>query len=117
MTCQDVRVDRQAQLRTARNEVLFRDTNEAIERGQWAGGPEKHVRFRCECSRPVCGEAIDVTLAEYEQVRQESSRRFLVLAGHQTPEIESVVRSTDRFVVVEKQEAAGELADATDPRI
>jgi hypothetical protein len=108
-------VDKEAERRVARNEVLFRDTNEAIERGQWPGEADKVVRFRCECSRLGCGEAVEARIAEYEQVRK-SPRRFLLAAGHQLEEIESVVDTTDRFVVVEKKDAAGELAAATDPR-
>jgi hypothetical protein len=109
-------VDKEAEeRRVARNEALFRDTNEAIERGQWPGEPDKVVRFRCECSRLDCGEAVEAKLAEYEQVRK-SPRQFLVAASHQLLEIESVVDRTDRFVVVEKRDTAGELASATDPR-
>lgn len=108
-------MDDHAQRRVARNEVLFRETNEAIERGQWPGEPDKIVRFRCECSRLECGEAVEVTLAEYEHVRN-FPRRFVVLRGHDLAEIETVVSGNDRFVVVEKQDAAGELAAATDPR-
>jgi hypothetical protein len=105
----------EATRRIARNELLFRETNEAIERGQWPGEPDKIVRFRCECSRLECGEAVEVSLAEYEAVR-ESPRHFLLLAGHDLPEIETVVRRTASFVVVEKRDAAGELAAANDPR-
>ena len=105
----------ETQRSVARNEVLFRETNEAIERGQWPGEPDKVVRFRCECSQPDCGEAVEVSLAEYERVR-ESPRRFLVVRGHEVPEIETVVERADMFAVVEKDDAAGELADATDPR-
>jgi hypothetical protein len=108
-------VREEAQRRVARNEVLFRDTNEAIERGQWPGEPEKVVRFRCECSQPDCGEALQVMLAEYERVR-DFPRRFLVAVGHDVPEIETVLSANDRFAVVEKRDAAGDLAVATDPR-
>ena len=101
--------------RLARNEVLFRATNESIERGQWPGDPGKLVRFRCECSRLDCNEAVELTLPQYEQIRQ-SPRRFVVVAGHETPEIEMVVGSDEQFSVVEKRGAAGEMAAATDPR-
>jgi hypothetical protein len=108
-------MDKGDERRVARNEVLFRETNEAIERGQWPGEPDKLVRFRCECSRLKCGEALSATLAEYEQVRA-FSRRFLVADGHQVPEIETVVDANDRFLVVEKKDTAGEIAAASDPR-
>lgn len=101
--------------RLARNEALFRDTNEAIERGQWPADPAKLVRFRCECSRMDCGEAVEITLAEYEQVRR-SPRRFVIVPGHETPEIEIIISRTQDYLVVEKQDVAGEAAAARDPR-
>jgi hypothetical protein len=56
-----------------------------------------------------------VTLAEYEEVRK-FPRRFLVAKGHDLPEVEVAVAANDRFVVVEKTDAAGQAAAATDPR-
>lgn len=101
--------------RMARNEVLFRETNEAIERGQWPGEQSKLVRFRCECSRLDCGDAVEITLGEYERVRSEP-RRFVIAPGHETPEIETIVSRAPGHVIVEKQDAAGETAEALDPR-
>ncbi len=105
----------ESERRLARNEALFRETNEAIERGQWRDDPGKLVRFRCECSRLDCNEAVGVTLARYEEVRQ-SPRRFMLAVGHEIPEIETVVSREDDYVIVEKRSAAGETAAATDPR-
>jgi hypothetical protein len=105
----------ESERRLARNEALFRETNEAIERGQWGDDPAKPVRFRCECSRMNCNEAVEATLAEYEEVRQ-FPRRFIVADGHDMPEIETVVRREASFVVVEKRSAAGDTAAASDPR-
>lgn len=105
----------ESERRLARNEVLFRDTNEAIERGQWPNDPVKQIRFRCECARLECGDAVELTLAEYEQVRN-SPRRFLVAVGHETPEIETVVSRAPDYLIVEKQDEAGKIASATDPR-
>lgn len=105
----------ESERRLARNESLFRETNEAIERGQWGDDPDKPVRFRCECSRLDCNEAVEVTLTQYEHVRR-FPRRFLVRAGHEIPEIETVVDREAGHLVVEKHDAAGETAAATDPR-
>jgi hypothetical protein len=101
--------------RLARNEVLFRRTNEAIERGQWPSDPLKLVRFRCECSRLECDQPVEITLARYEQVRR-SPRRFVVVTGHEVTEIETVVDRGDGHVIVEKRDTAGATAAATDPR-
>jgi hypothetical protein len=108
-------VNDEAERRLARNEALFRETNEAIERGQWPSDPLKLVRFRCECSRLYCDQAVEITLARYEQVRR-SPRRFVVATGHELAEIETVVDRGDRHVIVEKRDAAGETAAAADPR-
>jgi hypothetical protein len=101
--------------RLARNEALFRETNEAIERGQWPAGPHKRVRFRCECSRLECDQAVELTVGEYERVRA-FPRRFVLAVGHEMREIETVVAQGEGHVVVEKQDTAGETADASDPR-
>ncbi len=101
--------------RAARNEVLFREANEAIERGQWPDNPGKIVRFRCECSRLNCSQPVEVSLAEYEQVRRHS-RCFVVAPGHEMTEIETVVGGTDAYLLVEKRDEAGEIATAADPR-
>lgn len=108
-------MNEESERRLARNEVLFREANEAIERGQWPDDPAKQVRFRCECSRVACGEAVAITLAEYEQVRQ-FPRRFVIAVGHEVPEIETVVKRTGSHVIVEKQDVAGATAEARDPR-
>ncbi len=105
----------ESERRLARNEVLFRETNEAIERGQWPNDPVKQVRFRCECARLQCGEAVELTLVEYEQVRS-SPRRFVIAPGHETPELETVVSRAPAYLVVEKQDTAGQIATALDPR-
>jgi hypothetical protein len=101
--------------RVGRNEDLFRRTNEAIERGQWGDEPSKEIRFRCECARLECNLPVEVTLADYERVRA-FSRRFIVCPGHELPEFETVVDRSDRYVVVEKVDGAGEVAESTDPR-
>jgi hypothetical protein len=108
-------MDEATQRLAARNESLFRETNEAIERGQWPDEPAKLVRFRCECARLECGDAVPLTLGEYEQVRS-SPRRFFVVPGHELPEVETVITSNERYAVVEKQAAAGEAAEAKYPR-
>ena len=98
----------------AGNEVLYREINEIIERGQWPG--EKHGRaFRCECAQLGCAGLIEMTPEAYETVRA-NPRRFVLLPGHHDPSIEDVVETQPGYVVVEKRGAAGEVAEARDPR-
>jgi hypothetical protein len=108
------------QSRRARNEALFREVNERIEEleaGLTGYGEDDSllVGFVCECSREDCGETIEVTRAHYNAVRNESTR-FLVLPGHETPDLERVVDRHPHFLVVEKLGDAGDIAAAEDPR-
>jgi hypothetical protein len=108
-------VDEEVQRRMAANEALFRGVNEAIERGVWHGEEQSAAAFRCECARLDCNQLVSIAPGEYVLIRAYP-RRFLVLPGHENPEIESVVETHEGYVVVEKRDEAGELADASDPR-
>jgi hypothetical protein len=112
---EDGAVDDQVQRRMAANEARLRELNEAIERGQWPGEDGKLVGFRCECARLGCDQVIELTTAEYEQVR-EHPRRFVLVQGHDVPAEDTVVVSGAGWIVVEKRDSAGAVAEATDPR-
>ncbi|MHB8657398.1 MAG: hypothetical protein ACYC91_05500 [Solirubrobacteraceae bacterium] len=101
--------------RAGRNEALLRQVNESIQRGQWPGERDQPVRFRCECAQSDCNQTIELTIQEYEQIR-EYSRHFAVRQGHEVPEHETVVASHPGYVVVEKREEAAVVADRLDPR-
>jgi hypothetical protein len=105
------------QVRRARNEALFRNLNEQINRfesddGADAGEP---IDFVCECSSAGCMKVVSVSRAEYEAVRAGAST-FIVAAGHEDPSIEDVLVSHSEFSAVEKRGKAAELAAETDPR-
>jgi hypothetical protein len=108
-------MDEGLQRRVAGNEVLFREVNEAIERGQWPGEEDSPAAFRCECARLDCNELVSLRPREYEHVRA-TPRRFVVMPGHEVRELETVVETRSDYVVVEKRDEAGRLADASDPR-
>jgi hypothetical protein len=104
--------------RAAQNEVLFRRVNEEIEKlGQVdsaSGG--RLTAFVCECSDGTCAEQVHLTPREYEEVRS-NGRWFAIALGHVTDEIEHVVRSTDRYLIVEKDTVdAIEIVEDSDPR-
>lgn len=107
--------DESLEERAGRNESLFREVNEAIERGLWPGEEQNPVRFRCECGRIDCNSVVELTVAQYERTR-EHPRRFLTVAGHEIDSVDSVVEHHGSYVLVEKQDAAGEKAEQTDPR-
>jgi len=108
-------VDDEHQRRLASNEAVFREVNEGIERGQWPGDEDQLVSFRCECARLGCNALVELRLDEYESVRSDPCQ-FLMIPGHELPELEAVVEPTPAFVIVRKDGEAGRHADETDPR-
>ena len=103
--------------RAAQNETLFRSVNEEIEKlGQVERKAGRFTAFVCECSDGKCAQQVQLTLPEYEEVRTES-RWFAVAPGHVTEQIEHVVRTSDRYVIVEKDTpVATKIAEISDPR-
>jgi len=100
--------------RQARNESLLRTVNEQIaalgEGAGWAD-PAHQFSFTCECGMlEGCGGRVLMTLAEYEFVHSERDR-FAVLPGHQTDDIECVVKQHERYVVVDKRDAYEHLVE------
>ena len=101
----------------AKNEVLFREVNEQVDRidRQSDASATELASFLCECSHSECLKRVTATREEYEAVRS-SPVKFLLAVGHEVPEIETVVEATDRFVVVEKLPGERAIPRATDPR-
>ena len=95
--------------RIAENEAYWRQVNELSP-------PEPGVLnlMFCECGRLDCRERVPMTVAEYEAVRS-SSTTFVITPGHAILDVESVVDTTDRFQVVEKEGVAARVAIETDP--
>jgi hypothetical protein len=108
-------VEGKKQRRAAGNEATIRDVNEGIERGQWPGEEDAPVGFRCECARLGCNQLIELSVHEYEEIRAHP-RRFVLVPGHQLSDIETVIETRPGYVIVEKQDQAGEVAEAHDPR-
>jgi hypothetical protein len=106
-------MERESKQRVAMNEATFRKVNEVMEERQ---DPSGLLTFLCECGRLDCSELIQLTLVEYEDVR-ESSRRFAIVDGHEILETEEIVERRDRYVVVEKDsDPEAEIVEHTDPR-
>jgi hypothetical protein len=99
-----------------RNEAFFREVNERIEDVGTALVPDDApLEFLCECDDPECGEKVSATRAEYEAIRAVATH-FVVVPGHEDPDVEHVVRQTERFLVVEKEGRAAHEAKEDDPR-
>lgn len=108
-------MDDEIERRLADNESIFREVNEAINRGGYPGDEDTPVGFRCECARLGCNALVSLTPHEYERVRA-FPRHFLMLPGHELEEVENVVQGMPGYVVVEKRDEAGREAAASDPR-
>lgn len=98
--------------RAARNESLFREVNERIED---LAGNASFSLFICECMNESCDEPVSVTLEEYEYVRSNPNR-FIVLRGHEILEVDEIVETCERYVIVAKRGAGRPVAEALDPR-
>lgn len=92
--------------RLAGNEAEFRKANEAL--------PEptrQQVRFFCECAERECFDFLLLTAGEYRSVR-EDPMQFVVLPGHEKPDVEEVVGGEGgRFRVVRKHEDVRHVVD------
>lgn len=100
----------------ARNQTLFRDANERIERVEASFATDGLASFLCECGNRDCTRTIDLSHSEYERVRAYGNR-FAVARNHENPESESIVAENGRFAVVETYAGdASRIARESDPR-
>lgn len=103
--------------RSAKNEALFRASNEKLEarRVEVLGAEDAEpTPFLCECDDLSCTHVLMLSLDEYEGVR-ESGRRFVVAPGHVAPEARVLAREPN-FWLVEKEGVAARVAEEHDPR-
>jgi hypothetical protein len=98
--------------RAAKNQSLFREVNERIEELDFFSS---FFEFVCECADRDCTEHVPLTLEEYEDIRQ-GPNRFFVVPGHELADVEEVVDSSDRYIVVAKIGAGAAVARRLDPR-
>ena len=96
-----------SQRNRAENEMVFRLRNDQASKlaSEILDGRSKQnymLSFTCECSDEQCAEQIELTLAQYQRVRRQPAN-FIVVAGHEQPDIERVVQRHP-FRIVEKFE-------------
>jgi hypothetical protein len=103
--------------RIAHNESVFRALNESLEASLHRGRPDgDRAGFICECGDPACDETVRVELPAYESVRADA-HLFVVLPGHEAPDVEDVVSDRgDGYVVVRKHADAAKIVERTDRR-
>jgi hypothetical protein len=98
--------------RIAKNETVMRAANREIQHAEEEVGNGSEGRFDvlCECGREDCDGMLTLTIAEYEEIHRQHDR-FVVLPGHNTPDIENVVEERDNYLVVDKFGEAEEIAE------
>jgi len=99
--------------RITKAEINGRRVNEAIEQG------DENVSsavFVCECGHLGCSSTLELEIAEYEDVRTDFDR-FFVIPGHEIVEVDRVIeRHPEHLVVVKRDEGARESARQEDER-
>ncbi len=102
----------------AQTQSIFREVNERV-----AEISEQKPLYApahdaiCECAKPKCSEPLAITAEDYERIRAHSTW-FAVAPSddHIFPEIERIVEKNEGFWIVEKEDAAGAVAEKLDPR-
>jgi hypothetical protein len=83
--------------RIAQTELFFRAINEEIARNDGHGT----TLFLCECGNSACTEDIALTAAALQHLHAENGL-FVVLAGHEIPDVETVVDRHNGYLVVRR---------------
>jgi hypothetical protein len=98
--------------RIAKNEGVFRAANREIERAEQeaGGGRDQLMEVLCECGREGCSGVITLTVAEYDDAHSQDDR-FVVLRGHESAEIEGVVKERASYLVVDKFGKAEDIVE------
>lgn len=94
---------------------MFRTANERTT--QW---DERHADsdtelYFCECADTACREKVSVRKEDYERVRSDSCQ-FVIVPGHDIPDVETVIEVTANWAIVEKQDEVAETVKRLDPR-
>ncbi len=93
--------------RLRENEELIERINERLDaqteqiREEDGEAPDAPVAFFCECSDLACRERIRLVPAEFREVHRDPER-FVLVPGHELPEIETVLERRGDHLIVRK---------------
>lgn len=96
--------------RAGRREANLRTLNERIVQGQEqiALQLDSPLTVLCECADPTCDETIELSIDQFESLREHDTR-FIVIDGHVLRDVEDIVARGEEWILVEKRgEAAKE---------
>ena len=68
------------------------------------------IEVTCECVDMSCTTGLQIPLHEFAEIHR-TTNRFLVVPGHELPDLEEVVERRDRFLIVAKRGAGADLVD------
>jgi len=90
--------------RLVRSQMVLREVNERIADIFGATedvfiGEDSLPEFLCECSNGDCSETLSLSLLEYKGIRS-SPNLFVLVPGHETPEVDRVVEAHATFSLV-----------------
>jgi hypothetical protein len=83
--------------RIAQTELFFRTVNEEIARNDGHGT----TLFLCECGNSSCAENLELTAVALQHLHAENGL-FVVLPGHEIPDLETVVDQYNGYLVVRR---------------
>lgn len=92
--------------RLVKNEVLARQSNKLA--GMAIGALDTNIDkvfFNCECSDKTCQQKISLSIVAYRKLH-ENGNRFVIFPHHQTDAVETVIKRTSIYWVVEKYSLA-----------
>lgn len=113
-----------AERRQIENEMIFRRMNEkvgddidALNAMYLEDGDEDLIsdadiliRFKCECSDENCAYRLPMTLSEYQEAHMDRDS-FTVKPHHQVDPIEKVIKESDIYNIVKKNNSTPEPND------
>jgi hypothetical protein len=101
--------DADRELRAAQNQMLFRSRNEQmIELGEAVSGPPVELDFVCECADEGCMDRIRLSALQFLAVESDKNQ-FIVVRGHEMPEVEDVIAERENFLIVSARGAGAEF--------
>ena len=84
-----------------RNSRLIQAVNDRIRGVSNPAGEASAVGLLCECGDIDCQGALNISLADYEAVRTAPGR-FVLLRGHESPDVHRVLAGNNGYIVVEE---------------
>ena len=101
--------------RIANNEAMFRLANERKSEWEELHTTEAVELYFCECADQDCRQKVGLRKEDYEEIRSDP-RRFLIVLGHEIPDVETVIEKHEGWAVIKKNPEVTETVEALDAR-